>query len=86
MLYDYEEGVDSQLAAEMDGLELELNFQHAAAKSDRFSRLLFPRNFPGANSKERLSYLYSITEEVPGEYSKEGNSNKGNLCVFFYDF
>ena len=36
------------------------------AKKQRFDRLLFPRDFPGANSKERMEYLISITKEVPG--------------------
>ena len=42
------------------------NFQEEIAKKQRFDRLLFPRDFPGANSKERMEYLISITKEVPG--------------------
>ncbi|CBY21455.1 unnamed protein product [Oikopleura dioica] len=42
------------------------NFFHEISKKQRFDRLLFTKNFPGANSKERMAHLLEITEEVPG--------------------
>ncbi|CAG5107195.1 Oidioi.mRNA.OKI2018_I69.chr1.g3199.t1.cds [Oikopleura dioica] len=58
------------------------NFQEEIAKKHRFDRLLFPRDFPGANSKERMEHLISITEEVPGtnggvRITKESVNEKG---------
>jgi len=44
------------------------NFFHEISKKQRFDRLLFTKNFPGANSKERMAHLLEITEEVPGEF------------------
>ena len=43
------------------------NFIHEFSKKQRFDRLLFAKDFPGANSKERMAHLLEITEEVPGQ-------------------
>ena len=43
------------------------NCIHEISKKQRFDRLLFPKDFPGANSKERMAHLHEITEEVQGD-------------------
>jgi len=62
MLSDSSEDLDEDLNA----LDINLDFKHAAASQERFERLLFPKDFPGANSRERLAHLISITTEVEG--------------------
>ena len=67
MLSDSSEDLDEDLNA----LDINLDFKHAAASQERFERLLFPKDFPGANSRERLAHLISITTEVEGPLSHD---------------
>jgi len=60
---------DEDLGEDLNALDLNLDFKHAAASQERFERLFFPKNFPGANSRERLAHLMSITREVEGTLS-----------------